>query len=410
MKGVISIVIILVALVIQFTSGMNYILVPLSLHDAGYGTVFVGVVMASEVLAILVMFKRISDIVNYFGVFKILFFACVFRSAIVLSFSKINYDVLWVVAVFFYGTMTSMLLVVVQTWLNTITGKGKGIFIGLYSSALSCGVALSPVIYFMYREGGGESKYPFEIGAVVALLPILLLFPFYKFRPELENSEKIRVSYIFSNAKKTLIAAFVGGICFFGLPSFLTIYGTQNGLKAEQASLLLTMFMIGSVTLGMLGSVLSDYVERKKVILFCMAISTICAVFLSLVVYADYYAALVLMYFWGGGMGAIYAVGLSIIGETFSMEDQVSGNMSYVLMDAAGGLVGLCCIGVAMELVGVEGLSYTIAFACTVYFIYALVSHSSRGGSYVGDRIIYPVKTSQGRGHILSSTITDDDF
>ena len=69
-------------------------------------------------------------------------------------------------------------------------------------------------------------------------------------------------------------------------------------------------------------------------------------------------------------MGGVYAVGLEYIGNTFSQEDQMSANTSFVFMDASGGLMGLCVIGISTDLIGSEGLTYPVIIASASYLIY----------------------------------------
>lgn len=77
-------------------------------------------------------------------------------------------------------------------------------------------------------------------------------------------------------------------------------------------------------------------------------------------------------------MGGIYALGLTMIGEQFRKEDQVSANMTYTLMDSTGGLLGLCLIGMSMDLIGSEGLSYTIVLASMCYLVFIFNQLASR--------------------------------
>lgn len=69
-------------------------------------------------------------------------------------------------------------------------------------------------------------------------------------------------------------------------------------------------------------------------------------------------------------MGGIYALGLNVVGEQFRREDQMSANMTFTMMDAIGGAIGLCIIGTSMDMVGSEGLSYTIVVASMCYLIF----------------------------------------
>jgi len=376
MKIFVPITIIITTLTIQLSSGLNYVIFPQVLSEQGYSNTFVGFAMSFEIVSTLILYKKLSEIVKKLGVVKIVIFASLARSLSIYFLAYVNHYALWLSGIFIYGLMTTLLLVVLSTWLNMVSvGKLKGFIIGLYSSALSCGIALGPVVYYSYKKFASSETEPFWVNALIALIPILILSFIFNNKPSLESGEKVRFKFIFRHAKAIMLSAFVGGICFFGLPSFLVLYGTANGLTTDSAGFLLTMFMLGSVSIGLVVSSLSSFFDKRLIILVCVSISSLCAVFLSLSVYTHLYTALALMFLWGGCMGGIYATGMSFIGERFRTEDQVSANMSYVLMDSVGGLVGLCIIGGSMDLIGAEGLSYTVVIFSTTYLLFILSRH-----------------------------------
>ncbi len=363
----IPILIIITTLCIQISSGINYVIVPLTIQTQGYSKTIIGLVMSFEILATILLFKHISLVVKRLGVVQTIVGTSFLRGLVIYLLSFNEYLVFWFAGIFVYGVSTSMLLVVIQTWLNlTKTGKLKGLFIGLYSSSLSLGIALGPVLLQVIPSG----KFQFVINAIMTLLPCAVLSIIFRYRPTLTTNKDIRIGFVFKHAKIIMLSALVGGVCFFGLPSFLTLYGMANGLLPNEGALLLTTFMIGSVSIGALISSLSAFIDRVLIIYICVCISVVCAVFLSLAVYAHLGIALTLLVIWGGCMGGIYATGLAFIGETFRKEDQISANMSFMFMDALGGFLGLFIIGVSMDLIGNEGLTYTIVVASTCYLIF----------------------------------------
>ena len=56
----------------------------------------------------------------------------------------------------------------------------------------------------------------------------------------------------------------------------------------------------------------------------------------------------------------------------------VRANAAFSIMDAAGGMVGILGIGIAMELFDVDGLPYIIMFASLVYMSYAVTRYRVR--------------------------------
>ncbi|MCJ8313394.1 MAG: MFS transporter, partial [Pseudomonadales bacterium] len=183
---------------------------------------------------------------------------------------------------------------------------------------------------------------------------------------------KIRIGFIFRHAKLILFSALVGGVSFYGLPNFLTLYGKKSGLDDGQALFLMTAFMMGSVILGLLISLCASFIHRQSMVLLCVFMAVVCAVFLSLAVFTNYIFALCLLFVWGGCMGGIYAIGLTVIGERFNSEDQLSSNMSYTLMDALGGIFGLIMIGIFIDLLGDDGMVYVIVAGGCLFMAYTV--------------------------------------
>jgi MFS family permease len=76
-------------------------------------------------------------------------------------------------------------------------------------------------------------------------------------------------------------------------------------------------------------------------------------------------------------MGGIYAIGLTSIGDRFSRSEQISANTTFTLMDSLGGILGLVMIGLIMDAVGPEGMTYVfIASGCCflVFYVRQIIS------------------------------------
>jgi MFS family permease len=206
----------------------------------------------------------------------------------------------------------------------------------------------------------------------IVLGTLLLVIPLIGQAPSIRNQRPLRLGYVIRMAKIPMLSSFVGGVTFFGLPAFLTLYGMTNGLPLSQASLLLTSFMLGSVSLGLGISSISDRVNRTLLIVICVFIGVICAVYLPLGIY-NYTVALILLFIWGGAAGGIYATGLAIVADLFRQEDQVSANIAYSMLDNVGGIVGVLLIGVLMGAGIPDGIVYVIVLAALSYFVYCLI-------------------------------------
>lgn len=366
---------VLATLFMQLSSGINYVTIPVIMTDQGFDNTMIGLAMSFEILGVLLLFRPLSTYIDKWGLLNsLIIFSLIRASSLYLMVYCTSYP-LWLTAIFFYGLSTGLALVITQTWLNMLVqGKSKGLFMGLFSSALSCGVALGPVTL---QWSLLERFTPFELGTLITIIPLCLFLLTRKPKSTNQGFGVVRFTFAFRHAKVILISAFVGGISFFGLPSFLTLYGMQNELNEPQSQLLLTMFMIGSVSLGMLMSTLSSLINRSTIVLICLFCSVVCAVYLSIAIYTQYWLALTLLFIWGGALGGIYGIGLASIGERFCQQDQMTANMSYSIMDSLGGMTGLLVIGIMLDIFGPEGMTavfISVGCALLVFFVYELLS------------------------------------
>jgi MFS family permease len=100
----------------------------------------------------------------------------------------------------------------------------------------------------------------------------------------------------------------------------------------------------------------------------------VCAVYLPIAIYVNY-QAWVLLFIWGGVIGAMYSIALALIGERFEGEELVAANAGYSVMDSAGGTAGILLIGFSMDTFGSDGLPYVIMLASIIYFSFALTRY-----------------------------------
>ncbi|ADN00341.1 major facilitator superfamily protein [Dickeya dadantii 3937] len=376
MPRLLPILLIMQTFLIQLVSGINYVTIPVLMNLQGHNNLWIGVAMACEIIGVLLFHQRLSRIIQRMGLMWSTLLLVLLRAILCASMAWQQFYPGWLVSILGYGLCTGMQLILLQTWLNQLPLRRRGVIMGLFSASLSLGVALGPVLLQLTQVSMSQR---FWLTALLSLSALLLVWIAH-INPLSGTVSAVRFRFVCRHARAILVSALVGGVSFYGLPNFLTLYGISDGLTEERASLLMTMFMLGSVTLGMLVSLLSDWVNRQWIVVFCIFCSVVCAVFLALAVYADYGTTLVLLYVWGGSMGGVYSIGLSLIGDRFHPQQQMSANMSYTMMDSLGGIAGLIGIGFMMDRMGPEGMTMVLvvvgcAFLC--YLVWELVEHQT---------------------------------
>jgi len=361
---------ILATAVIQAAVGFNTVLFPVRLESYGFSKALIGLCLAFEMGAVITIVSSIDKILARLGLVGTMAAATGLRLVMLLLLSGTRSLPIWCLGVFCFGIGTYLCLISLQTWVNGVPlGKWRGLVSGCYSSALSLGTASGPLLFNQVQSAEGSQA--FQANMLIVLVALLLIIPFLNQAPRISGQGRLRLGYVIRMAKIPMLSSFVGGVTFFGLPAFLTLYGMMNGLPVQRASLLLTAFMLGSVSLGLLISSISHRINRTLLTILCVLVGVVCAVYLPLGIY-NYGIALGLLFVWGGAAGGIYATGLATVADLFRQEDQVSANVSYSILDNVGGIFGVLLIGFLMGAGISDGIVYVIVLTALSYFVYCL--------------------------------------
>jgi MFS family permease len=360
------------AAIAEICAGLNSVLFPVTLESFGLSNSLIGFILSVEVLSVVFLSPYISRIIGRLGIFKATLLGAIGRAVILFALIETDNPLVWVILLFLFGVCSTVLGISLQTWVNFTRLPGvRGLIVSLYSASLAIGIALGPVLLQFI---GNSRSLAFTVSAIITLVAVIPVFFIKSSIPEFEVNEKPRLWFVIRTGKYVMFSALVGGISFWGLPSFLTIYGMEAGLSFEQASLLITMFMLGGLLIGPLIGYISDMIDRRQVILVSFLIGLLCSVFLPIAVF-DIILAYILLFLWGGAMEGVSSGGMALLAEIYRKEDQVSANIAYTLMDAIGGSLGVILIGMAMDWHGSEGLVYVIVGAAVVYFNFALTQY-----------------------------------
>jgi MFS family permease len=383
---------------VSVSMGMNAVLFPVTMETNGISTTLIGFILATETIAALGICFLLPKLLKYLGMRFSLVAVTLFRVPPLLFLPFFDDVSFWLVAIFVHGIGAFTFLILMQTWVNSLKfRKNAGLMIALYGTAVSLGLALGPLVlrfidewnlldtsfgaYFLglvlqfgFDEAHVANGLRYCISALISTLavaPILLglwLVPRFQFKG------KARIWRSVMLAKGPMFAVAMAGVSLFGVTSFITIFGLRNGLSLSDASLLLTAFMLGSLILEVPLTWLSDYFDRRYIIVLNAFLCMVCAVYLPIAIY-ETHQAWTLLFIWGGVIGSIYSTSLTMIGERFSDEDLVTANAGYSIMESGGGTIGILLIGAAMALVGPDGLPYVIMFSSIVYFSFALTRY-----------------------------------
>ncbi|BAP54543.1 hypothetical protein THII_0246 [Thioploca ingrica] len=369
--------------------GMNAIIFPTTMEAYGFSNTLIGIIMSAETAIAIPMCFFLPQLLTTVGLlrgFILSTFLCV-PTAILLSY--VSDEFRWFILVLIYGIGMFLFLVLLQIGVNSISlNKYRGLTVALFGVSISLGLATGPVILQLIELLNPSLldhlwiskilvnvplQLPFVVSAGISLLatiPIIFVVPFI---PLYQQSQSSNLLQLIRFSPAIMFAVAVGAASHFGASSFIVLYGKHNGFSLEGASFLYTAFILGALLFDAPLGWLSDFLDRRYVVIIIIFLNMACAVYLPIAIYVNY-QVWILMLIWGGVTGALYSICLAVIGERFKNE-LITATAAYSVMDNVGGTIGILMIGVAMDTFGVDGFPYAIMLVNILYFSFALTRY-----------------------------------
>ncbi|MGO7726980.1 MFS transporter [Rhizobium johnstonii] len=269
----------------------------------------------------------------------------------------------WMPLRFLLGVFANPLYVISETWLISITpAPRRGRIMGLYSSIVSGGFAIGPLSLWLT---GTEGWPPFAIGIAAFLLCGLIVLAVVPRLPDMPGEgEATTVGRFFALAPLLLFAVFTAAAFEQTLLSLFAVYGAALGSAEERIASLITCFIAGNAVLQILLGRLAERLSSTRMMLFCVLACLASCLLLP----SAFNSRLIwpLVFVWGGVSFGIYTLSLIQLGERFTGQALIAGNATFALVWGIGGIVGSPATGLAMQLIGHQGLPLSLGLLSSV--------------------------------------------
>ena len=289
-------------------------------------------------------------------------------SAAALSFPLVTDEVSWMVFRFSTGFCIAGLLVIIESWLNEkATNATRGIVMSSYImityatiSVGQMGVAISPISSFTL----------FAVCSImlsIAAVPVALTrasqpapIPVVKFNPGI----------LWSTAPAAFIGSFMSGLMVGSFNGLGSIFAIDSGFSTDEAAI----FVSASVLGGAIGQYplgrLSDFVDRRLVLLGAGAATAAIAFLLAFADFLPDILILALGFVTGLTMLPIYSVAAAHAYDWTQPEDIVPTSAALLIVFGVGSIIGPLAASTAMAFLGPGGLFLTIAFSAVAMLVF----------------------------------------
>ncbi len=334
-------------------------------------------------------------------------FACI-SASLTLVMGLIPSTPLWIVIRVFHGICIAGIYVVIESWLLvTASAKERGRALAIYMVGLYGAQVLSQQILTYFDL---NSFTPF---AIVALLCSLSAVPVSLKRvdcPAITAASFLGIKEILGASSLGFITCFFAGITLSLVYSLMPYSLLQKDFTIAQTGILMSSVYLGALTLQWPIGWLSDFFDRKKILMFVIAASLVTSfIAIFAVTHLSFYAFLPVAYAFGGLTFSLYPLGMSQICDYLKHHEIVGAMAILLLVYSIGALIGPITAPIIMEMYPENGFflfTTTVLGILCIYAIYRMVRRSSLPLSEQKEHITLP-RTSTHVGDLSESILED---
>ena len=284
----------------------------------------------------------------------------------------VNHVVVWFAARFLMGTCFSALWTTTEIWLNgTVDDRHRGRIIGGSGTLYAICQFVAPLVLGVTGVAGNlpliVAMVPLAFGAVVALLVPPLAAGEAEGHDETPHESNLKSAIAL--AGPILIVSFLSGVGETAMQSLLPLYGLAHGLTDAGAARLVAVFSLGEAFLVLVLGWMADRLGRGFTLKVAGIVATTTVALLPFAIGQPLFLNPIL-FFAGGAISGIYALGVILIGQDFRGQRLAAVSTGFGMAYSAGSIVGSTPVGLAIDLLGPQALPVTIAasfFGLTVY-------------------------------------------
>lgn len=345
---------------IGMTLAFSFPLLSLVLERHGVGADLIGLNSAANAVSVFAIAPWLPRLINRLGAMRSMALGQMLCIACFLLL-PLRVDLgLWAVLRFVIGVGTVLAWVASESAIQALAEeRSRGRVMGVYATLFCIGYAAGPLLIGVT---GSEGWLPFVACAgalVVALAPLALVRGVDR---ALASPGSSNLLLVWRLAPVALGAALVFGLVETSCFALLPIYGLRLGYDEAGATLLLALVIAGNVLFQLPLGWLADRLARQRLLLACAAISLAGLLPWPLVM-AQPPLAWPLLLVWGGVLGGLYTLSMTVLGQRFRGADLAVANTAFVMMYQLGAIIGPILGGAAMTGLGPAGLPLVMALA-----------------------------------------------
>jgi len=368
--------------VVSITSSLNWPILSEALRNQGYSESMIGINAAAQFAGIIVVALAAPRIIPALGFFKAIALGMIVLAVTIIALPAFRSFETWLVIRFLLGMGNSLLFTTGDTWINLIVNdRVRGRWMGIYVTVGMAGWAVGPLLG-AYLDP--DTYWPFVWGLLAILVAAGLLLPTRKLDVRLsvpKHGVTLGLAAVFFAAPTVLLASAMFGIVEGAMQSFAHLY-TMDVLGAQFRQTGYAVIWVGAIAAVFFQypiGWLADKFNRSWLLIVCVLALMVSIILFPLLVEGGRdawwqpqgLALWAVVSVWGGSMGGIFTVGITLLGERFRDIELVSANAVFSVLFGVGGMLGPFLAGTAMSAIGPAGFPLSLLATVVVYALFA---------------------------------------
>ncbi|MDA1372821.1 MAG: MFS transporter [Proteobacteria bacterium] len=315
--------------------GLQLALVPLSAQIQGWSSIQVGYLSSLYFVGFVLGCFTIPRLVSRIGHVRAFATLVALLTAAILGLALGNIFLFWLVLRVVTGVSIAGLYLVIESWLNEqVSSEVRGGVLATYTVIVLAGLAAGQLLLNAAPPGGDRLIIISAMLIVLAAIPVCVT---RSAQPRQIPTASFSPLLVLKTSRASCTGSFVSGMVSGSIYGLGPMYGLQRGLEVMDISFMMALAITGGALAQLPLGRYSDRIDRRLVILFCMASGSLVAA-LALITPSNWIPGIMMLF--GASVMPIYALSLALASDNVETGSFIEVGTGLLMTNGFGSIVG----------------------------------------------------------------------
>lgn len=357
-------------LIIMLGTSFFNTFVSVRLSMDGWGNIITGLVYASYYFGMMVGAFYMEKVIHFTGHIRAFsMFASITAASIILQgFTATPLG--WMFFRFVTGAACAGLFIVIESWLLLLSSANtRGTVLSLYMISLYSAQSAGQ---FILSTVDLQSNSSFSIAVFFCAISIIPVCLMRASAPSLSESEYINIFYILKKVPIGFWGNLIAGMIISSFYALGPVFARETGFSVLQISTIMALTIFGGMALQWPIGLVSDLIERRKVIVLVVLILFALSIVLFIFNPMPFPLLLILLFFYGGFSFTLYPISITYCCDFFSSAGITAITCAALIIYGIGCILGPILSPILMQFTKPSGVFLFTSFLTLFYALYIL--------------------------------------